>query len=153
MRNCLRILVLAAMTTGLAVTAGFAKPTKKSEPKPISAITREMTVVASDLSKTQTGEPVQIEQKIIVRDLDDLIAALEKECSGCRAGIKKNNPRNGMRDSMISGGTGGIGLYPSLAALAAAGDGLDRPLDDVSGGALVRAGFGSRHEPDRGDSI
>src|SRR6185312_9123123 len=36
-------------------------------------------------------------------------ASLEKQCQACRGGIKRNNPSRGMADSMISGGTGGIG--------------------------------------------
>ena len=37
--------------------------------------------MAGELAKTKTGEPVQTEEKAIVRDLDELIAALEKECA------------------------------------------------------------------------
>jgi len=76
---------------------------------PISSISGKMTNVAGDLSKTITGEPVQTRQKEIVKDLDDLIASLEKECQNCKNGIKNNRPRRGMADSMISRGTGGIG--------------------------------------------
>ena len=68
-----------------------------------------MTGVSGDLAKVKTGEPVQTQQKEIVRDLDELIASLEKECENCRNGMKKNNPNRGMADSMISRGTGGIG--------------------------------------------
>jgi hypothetical protein len=75
----------------------------------MSAISGKMTGVVGDFIKTKTGEPVQREQKAIVRDLDELIAALEKECQACQGGIKRNNPRRGMPDSMISRGTGGIG--------------------------------------------
>ena len=76
---------------------------------PISSISGKMTHVAGDLSKTITGEPVQTRQTEIVKDLDELIAALEKECQACNNGIKKNRPNRGMADSMISRGTGGIG--------------------------------------------
>lgn len=76
---------------------------------PISSISGKMTHVVGDLAKTVTGEPVQTRQKEIVKDLDELIAALEKECQACKNGIKKNNPRNGLRDSVIRSGTGGIG--------------------------------------------
>jgi hypothetical protein len=76
---------------------------------PISAISGKMTNVAGDLAKTVTGEPVQTRQKEIVKDLDDLIASLEKECQNCKNGIKRNNPTRPMADSMIRMGTGGIG--------------------------------------------
>jgi len=76
---------------------------------PISAISGKMTNVAGDLAKTVTGEPVQTRQKEIVKDLDNLIAKLEKECQNCKNGIKRNNPTRPMADSMIRNGTGGIG--------------------------------------------
>jgi hypothetical protein len=76
---------------------------------PISSISGKMTHVAGDLAKTVTGEPVQTRQKEIVKDLDELIAALEKECQACKNGIKRNNPRQGLPDSVIRSGTGGIG--------------------------------------------
>ena len=75
-----------------------------------------MTGVAGELAKTDTGEPVQEQQKVIVRDLDELIASLEKECEACKNGMKRNNPRNGMNDSMISRGTGGIGTLVEPSA-------------------------------------
>ena len=55
------------------------------------------------------GEPVQAEEKAIIRDLDEIIASLEKECQACKNGMKKNNPNRGMRASNLSSGTGGIG--------------------------------------------
>ena len=76
---------------------------------PINDITTKMTGVAGDLAKKQTGEPVQTQEKVILRDLDELIASLEKQCAACRNGMKRNNPSRGMRDSMISVGTGGVG--------------------------------------------
>jgi hypothetical protein len=76
---------------------------------PIASISGKMTTVAGDLAKTVTGEPVQTRQKEIVKDLDDLIAALEKECQNCKNGIKQNRPTRPMADSMIRQGTGGIG--------------------------------------------
>ncbi len=76
---------------------------------PISSISGKMTHVAGDLAKTVTGEPVQVRQKEIVKDLDELIANLEKECQACKNGIKRNNPRQGLPDSVIRQGTGGIG--------------------------------------------
>ena len=76
---------------------------------PLTEISGKMSGVAGRLGKEETGEPVQAKQKEIVRDLDDLIAELEKECQACRGGVKRNNPNRGMRDSTISAGTGGIG--------------------------------------------
>jgi hypothetical protein len=94
---------------GLFGTAFGALPTTPTAPPTISAISSKMTGVAVDLSKTQTGEPVQKQQKTIIRDLDELIAALERECQACGNGIKRNNPRRGLPDSVIRSGTGGIG--------------------------------------------
>ncbi|GAC1449015.1 MAG: hypothetical protein NVSMB9_32720 [Isosphaeraceae bacterium] len=76
---------------------------------PIASIATKMTGVVDDLSKTRTGEPVQKQQKAIVHDLDELIAALEKQCQACKNGIKRNSPSIPMADSRIGRGTGGIG--------------------------------------------
>ncbi len=76
---------------------------------PITPISSKMTTVAGDLAKTKTGEPVQTQQKEIVKDLDELIAMLEKQCAACKGGVKKNNPTKPLADSVIRSGTGGIG--------------------------------------------
>jgi len=109
MRSSLRILAVTAMTSCLLGSVTFGKPTKPSAPKPITSISEEMTGVAGDLAKTQTGEPVQTQEKTIVHDLDVLIAELEKQCANCKGGIKKNKPSSPMMDSMIRSGTGGMG--------------------------------------------
>jgi hypothetical protein len=100
------------MVTLMACSFGTASALAQDAPAgppSMTAIAGKMSGVAGDLAKTQTGEPVQKQEKVIVRDLDDLIASLEKECQACKGGIKQNNPRRGMRDSTISSGTGGIG--------------------------------------------
>jgi hypothetical protein len=84
-------------------------PTEPAAVPTIPEISSKMTGVAVDLAKTQTGKPVQDQQKKIVSDLDALIAALEKACQGCRMGIARNNPRRPAPDSNPHGGTGGIG--------------------------------------------
>ena len=76
---------------------------------PITSISGKMTNVAGDLAKTVTGEPVQTRQKEIVKDLDDLIASLEKQCQNCKNGMVKNNPTRPATQSTIRRGTGGIG--------------------------------------------
>ncbi len=90
MKRRIRVLAVTSAMACLMGTA-FAKPTS-SAPKPISAISLEMTGVAG-IFKSQTGEPVQTQEKTIVHDLDVLIAALEKQCDKCKDGIKMNNPR------------------------------------------------------------
>jgi hypothetical protein len=112
MRQSLRILGAAALL-GACVLPDPA-PAQEATATAVQ-ITEKMAGVTDELNRKQTGEPVQAEQKEIVRDLDALIASLEKQCEACRAGIKRNNPRQGMPDSMISRGTGGIGtlLNPS----------------------------------------
>jgi len=73
------------------------------------AIVSKMGDVVDSLGQKKTDKPVQTEQKAIVADLDALIASLEKQCQQCKNGIKRNNPRRGMKDSTISAGTGGVG--------------------------------------------
>jgi hypothetical protein len=73
------------------------------------AITEKMSAVVDNLAKKDTGAPVQNQQKRIVRDLDSLIASLEKQCEDCKGNISPNNPRKPMADSRIKRGTGGIG--------------------------------------------
>jgi hypothetical protein len=104
MNNPLRLL----MTTGLSACL-LAVGTRASAQTPMTSISEKMTGVADELAKPDTGAPVQERQKTIVRDLDELIASLEKECEACRGGMKRNNPKNGMNDSFITRGTGGIG--------------------------------------------
>jgi hypothetical protein len=96
----LPLFLSAAMAACLAGTA---------DAQALTSISTKMTGVSGELEKLKTGEPVQKVEKSIVSDLDALIAALEKECQACKNGIKKNNPNQGMNDSVIRGGTGGIG--------------------------------------------
>jgi len=103
-KNALRLLVATVVT---ACLAGIG--TTASAQTTMLTISAKMTGVAGELAKPDTGAPVQERQKTIVRDLDDLIASLERECEACRGGMKRNNPKNGMNDSFITRGTGGIG--------------------------------------------
>lgn len=102
MRKLRNVLVATTAIVGMLGTSGRAD-------NPIVPITKKMTVVVGDLGKPQTDEPVQTKQKEIVKDLDVLIAELEKECQACKNGIKRNNPNQGLKDSVIRSGTGGIG--------------------------------------------
>lgn len=109
MRRNVRSLGFAALlTAGLfgANAAGAAEVTA-------DGIASKMGDVVDSLGQKKTDKPVQTEQKAIVADLDELIASLEKQCQQCKNGIKKNNPRRGMKDSTISSGTGGIGTLTS----------------------------------------
>ena len=100
----------AALMAGLL----WAPQAMADDPKPDDIATKMGGVVES-LARKQTGTPIQGEQKEIVRELDELIASLEKQCQACKNGIKRNNPRTGMRDSTISAGTGGIGTLANAA--------------------------------------
>jgi hypothetical protein len=102
MKSSIRMLATAAVVACLFATSARAQTT-------MAAISTKMTGVAVELAKTDTGPPVQDRQKTIVSDLDALIASLEQECQACRAGMKRNNPRNGLPDSIMSRGTGGSG--------------------------------------------
>ena len=104
MRRSRMTLGVASLLAGILAAPAFAG----DEVKAVD-IANKMTGVVDELGKKVTGTPVQVEQKAIVRDLDDLIASLEKQCEQCRGGLKRNNPRSGMRDSMISSGNGEMG--------------------------------------------
>jgi hypothetical protein len=103
-RNARSFSVAALLTAGLLC----ATPTIAAEAT-ADGIASKMGGVVDSLGHKETGKPVQTEQKTIVQDLDALIASLEKQCQECKNGIKRNNPREGMKDSMIRSGTGGIG--------------------------------------------
>ncbi len=109
MRRSLRMFATVSVFPCLAATALAGAPTKKPSNGPVSSITRKMTGVAVDLGQTVTGEPVQVKEKQVISDLDELIAQLEKECQQCKGGMKMNNPSRGLADSVIRSGTGGIG--------------------------------------------
>src|SRR5262249_44833425 len=102
MRSPCVLLVSAALLGGLLCDSSAAQTTA-------GTIAGRMAGVVDDLNRQETGPPVQTEQKGIVGDLDELIASLEKQLQANRAGIKRNRPMQGMRDSMISSGTGGVG--------------------------------------------
>jgi hypothetical protein len=108
MRTILSIVATSALLTVLAVRAS-AEPPPGSAPVPtVPAIVSQMSVVTVDLSKTKTGEPVQTEQKRVLRDLDTLIAELEKQSERMGKGVNYN-PRIPAPDSTIRRGAGGIG--------------------------------------------
>jgi hypothetical protein len=52
---------------------------------------------------------VQTEQKAIVRDLDELIAKLEKQCQACKNGMRGYKAIRPADESRIGSGPGGIG--------------------------------------------
>ncbi|WZO96223.1 hypothetical protein EP7_003211 [Isosphaeraceae bacterium EP7] len=101
MKRSIRPLFLSAAVAACMASTAHAQT--------LSGISSKMTGVAGELGKLKTGEPVQKDEKAIVSDLDAIIAALEKECQACKNGIKKNNPNSPLADSVIRGGTGGIG--------------------------------------------
>ncbi len=102
MRRDLQIPIAAALVSFLLQPAFGGEPTA-------DAIVGKMAGVTDELNHKVTGKPVQTEQKVIVKELDDLIAKLEKECEKCKGGVKRNNPNEGLKDSVIRRGTGGIG--------------------------------------------
>lgn len=109
MKRSLCVLGTTALLSCLPCASFAAPPSTSSGPPSVSAITYKMGGVAGDLAKKETGEPVQNQEKRIVRDLDEVIAALEKECANCKGNRAPNNPKKPAPDSMIHGGTGGIG--------------------------------------------
>jgi hypothetical protein len=100
------------MPIAVALTSFLLQPAFGAEP-PAVAIAAKMAGVTDELNRKETGKPVQTEQMAIVKDLDDLIASLEKQCENCKGQLKRNNPTRGMDDSRIGRGTGGIGTLVS----------------------------------------
>ena len=96
------------LPVGAALMAFLLQPAFGDEPQAVT-IVGKMVTVTDELNRKQTGQPVQTEQKVIVKELDDLIAKLEKKCADCKGNIKDNNPNEGMKDSLIRRGRGGIG--------------------------------------------
>ena len=102
MRRTLRSLGATALASCLLCSPAAAET-------PITGITTKMTGVAEELAKAETGEPVQARQKAVVRDLDELIASLEKECQACRTASSETIPIAAWRTRSSAPGTGGIG--------------------------------------------
>jgi hypothetical protein len=78
----------------------------RSDADPLKTISRRMTVIHGDLSEFETDEPVQTRERQVVRSLDELIAALERHCSGLGRG---NVPNGGRKDSVIASGSAAFG--------------------------------------------
>jgi len=78
----------------------------QSEGDPLKAISGRMTAVHHDLSQLETDEPVQTKERQVVRSLDEMIAALQRHCSGLGRG---NIPGTGRKDSVIAKGEAKIG--------------------------------------------
>jgi TolA-binding protein len=115
MKRSLCVLGATALMSCVPCSSFAEGPTTASPPS-VSAISYKMSDVTSDLAKKQTGEPVQNQQKRIVRDLDELIASLEKQFENSRGKGASNKPRRPA--TMVHGGTGGIGdlVDPSESA-------------------------------------
>ena len=71
MKRSLRVLGTTALMSCLPCASFAAGPTTSSTPPTMSAISYKMGGVAGDLAKKETGEPVQNQEKRIVRDLDE----------------------------------------------------------------------------------
>lgn len=78
----------------------------QSDGSPLRTIARRMTVIHQDLSQLETDEPVQTRERQVVRSLDELIAALEKKCSG-NGGNRPDG--RGRKESVIAKGSPGFG--------------------------------------------
>ena len=102
MRRDLRIAIAGGLVSFLLQPAFGGESTA-------DAIVGKMAGVTDELNHKVTGKPVQTEQKVIVKDLDEMIAKLEKLREGNRGGLKDPYARQGMKDSMINRGPGGIG--------------------------------------------
>jgi hypothetical protein len=109
MKTRLCVLGLTAALCGPPAALAFGPTPEPKQPPTMASIAGKMNVVVGSLGKTITGQPVQKDQKVILRNLDALIAELEKQCQACRNGIASNRPRKPAPDSNIHGGTGGIG--------------------------------------------
>jgi hypothetical protein len=92
-----------------SLTDQFAALRQTSAPAsdPVEPIARNMHYVAIDLGAPRTDQPVQTEQKQVISQLDQLIAALEKQCKGNGGGSA--NPTKPMASSVLAKGPGGSG--------------------------------------------
>jgi hypothetical protein len=77
-----------------------------SDGDPLKTISQRMTVVHGDLSKYATDEPVQNRERQIIRSLDEMIAALQRQRSGMSRGSR---PGTGRKDSVIAKGDPSVG--------------------------------------------
>jgi hypothetical protein len=84
------------------------QPAFGDEPK-AEAIASRMAGVTDELNRNETGKPVQTEQKAIVRDLDELIASLEKKYMAGKNGRRGYKAFRPADESTIGQGPGGIG--------------------------------------------
>ncbi|HEY2155872.1 MAG TPA: hypothetical protein VGH33_09595, partial [Isosphaeraceae bacterium] len=94
---------------GTLLAAVFTAPAFAQDEVKAVDIANKMSGVVDELGKKVTDAPVQGKQKVIVRDLDALIASLEKQYEQNRNGVKRNRPMRGMDESEIRRGTGEIG--------------------------------------------
>lgn len=76
---------------------------------PFGHLSARMGEVVDELAVKVTEDPVPQQQERIVRDLDTLIALLEKACSGGSGGRSSANPTRPANESTILGGPGGQG--------------------------------------------
>lgn len=70
----------------------------QAQQDPLSTIARRMNVIHGDLSQFETDKPVQTRERQVVQSLDELIAALERKCTGLGRG---NKPNGGRKASII----------------------------------------------------
>ena len=75
---------------------------------PLKFVSQDMTSIHGDLSAEKTDKPVQVKEQRVVKQLDTLIAVLEKQCKGGGGGSSAN-PSKPLASSMIIGGPGGQG--------------------------------------------
>lgn len=73
------------------------------EGDPIKTIAADMGVATNFLTRFNTSEPVQPQQKAIIGQLDTLIAMLEEQKKNSKAGAG-SNPNNPLPDSAVIGG-------------------------------------------------
>lgn len=115
MKMSFRVLGPAVAAAALLGAGPIPEPASSGPPS-MSSIAAKMNRVVVSLAETTTGQPVQKEQKVILNNLDDLIADLEKQCQACRDGIAPNRPANPAPDSNPHAGTGGVGDLVEPAA-------------------------------------
>jgi len=83
---------------------------------PFVHVERDMGRVADMLERRRSDEPVQRDQREIIRKLDLIIEKLDQACRNCSGGAgggsggpPTNNPTSPMADSQLAGGPGGMG--------------------------------------------
>jgi hypothetical protein len=118
-RICLSVLLIS-LTAGTLAIADDAPPHRPipslmqweaagARKDPIESIDHKMGYIVGDLSDQKTDQPVQMQEKKVVAELDTIIKQLEEEQKKSGSGKASRNPTKPMQKSTLAKGPGGSG--------------------------------------------